>query len=119
MHELSLSSAIVNTVVKHAQGRQVSVVTLRVGALRQVVPDTLDFYFGFVAEGTVCEGARLDQELVPARLRCARCESEWELDLPVFMCPACGSSGRIEVASGEEFEVESIQVEEAECIAQR
>ena len=117
MHELSLSSAIVNTVVKHARGRQVGVVSLRVGALRQVVPDTLEFYFGFVAEGTVCEGARLDQELVPARLRCARCESEWELDLPVFVCSGCG--GAAETVSGDEFEVESIEVEEAACIAPR
>ena len=119
MHELSLSSAIVNTVVKHAAGRRVSVVSTRVGALRQVVPDTLEFYFGFVAEGTVCEGARLDQELVPARLRCAGCEREWEIDVPVFMCPECGPSTRVEVASGDEFEVESIEVEEAECIAPR
>ena len=119
MHELSLSSAIVNTVVKHAAGRPVSVVSMRVGALRQVVPDTLEVYFGFVAEGTVCEGARLEQELVPARLRCAGCEREWEIDVPVFMCPGCGPSGRIEVASGDEFEVESIEVEEAECIAPR
>ena len=119
MHELSLSGAIVNTVEKHAAGRPVSVVNMQIGALRQVVPDTLDFYFEFVARGTVCEGARLEQELIPARLRCASCEREWEIELPVFMCPACGSSGRIEVATGEEFEVESIQVEEAECIAQR
>jgi hydrogenase nickel incorporation protein HypA/HybF len=117
MHELSLSSAIVNTVVKHAQGRQVSVVSLRVGALRQVVPDTLDFYFGFVAQGTVCEGARLEQELMPARLRCARCESEWVMDLPLFVCEGCGAPA--EVAGGEEFEVESIEVEEAACIAPR
>jgi hydrogenase nickel incorporation protein HypA/HybF len=117
MHELSLSSAIVNTVVKHAQGRQVSVVSLRVGALRQVVPDTLDFYFGFVAEGTVCEGARLRQELMPARLRCARCESEWEMDLPLFVCEGCGAPAG--VAGGDEFEVESIEVEEAACIAPR
>jgi hydrogenase nickel incorporation protein HypA/HybF len=119
MHELSLSGAIVNTVVKHAAGRPVSLVSLRVGALRQVVPDTLDFYFGFVSKGTVCEGARLEQELVPARLRCASCEREWEIELPVFICPGCGGAGRVEVASGDEFEVESIEVEEAECIAQR
>jgi hydrogenase nickel incorporation protein HypA/HybF len=118
MHELSLSSAVVNTVVKHAQGRPVRVVSLRVGALRQVVPDTLEFYFGFVAADTVCEGARLDQELVPARLRCAECERGWELELPIFSCPACGEAGRVEVVSGDEFEVESIEVEEAECIAQ-
>ena len=70
MHELSLSGAIVNTVVKHADGRRVTVVSLRVGRLRQVVPDTLEFYFGFVARDTVCEGARLEQEIVEARLRC-------------------------------------------------
>ena len=52
MHELSLSSAIVATVEKHAAGRQVAVVTLRVGRLRQVVPETLEFYFAFVARGT-------------------------------------------------------------------
>ena len=119
MHELSLSSAIVNTVVKHAAGRPVSVVSMRIGALRQVVPDTLEFYFDFVSKGTVCEGARLEQELIPARLRCANCEREWEIDLPIFMCPDCGSGGSVEVASGEEFEVESIEVEETECIAQR
>ena len=116
MHELSLSGAIVNTVVKHAQERAVSVVNLRVGALRQVVPDTLDFYFGFVAKGTVCEGARLEQELVPARVACASCEREWELDLPIFRCAECG--GAVEVVSGNEFEVESIELEEA-CIAPR
>jgi hydrogenase nickel incorporation protein HypA/HybF len=119
MHELSLSGAIVNTVVKHAAGRPVSVVTMRIGALRQVVPDTLEFYFDFVSKGTVCEGARLEQELIPARLRCATCEREWEIDMPIFMCPGCGSGGGVEVASGDEFEVESIEVEETECIAPR
>ena len=119
MHELSLSGAIVNTVVKHAAGRPVSVVSMRIGALRQVVPDTLEFYFGFVSKGTVCEGARLEQELIPAWLRCATCDRGWGIDMPIFMCPGCGSGGRVEVASGEEFEVESIEVEETECIAQR
>lgn len=119
MHELSLSGAIVNTVEKHAAGRPVSVVSVRVGALRQVVPDTLAFYFGFVSKGTVCEGALLEQELIPARLRCDGCEREWDIEVPVFMCPTCGTGGRVGVASGDEFEVESIEVEEAECIAQR
>ena len=119
MHELSLSGAIVETVEKHAAGRPVSVVNMRIGALRQVVPDTLEFYFGFVSRSTVCEGASLRQELIPARLRCAGCAREWGIELPIFMCPQCGPSGRVEVASGNEFEVESIEVEEAECIARR
>jgi hydrogenase nickel incorporation protein HypA/HybF len=118
VHELSLSSAIVATAAKHAEGRRVSLVSLRVGELRQVVPDTLEFYFAFVARGTVCEGARLEQEVVEARLRCNPCAREWAIDVPAFRCPTCGGSD-VEVASGNEFEVESIEVEEAECIAQR
>jgi hydrogenase nickel incorporation protein HypA/HybF len=118
VHELSLSSAIVNTVAKHAAGRRVTLVNLRVGRLRQVVPDTLEFYFEFVARDTVCEGARLEQEVIAARLRCRPCELEWEVELPAFRCPACGGSD-VEIAGGNEFEVESIEVEEAECIAQR
>ena len=118
VHELSLSSAIVNTVVKHADGRPVTVVYLRVGALRQVVPDTLEFYFEFVARGTVCEGARLEQELIAARLRCRGCGHEWAIEIPAFRCPECAGSD-VEIAAGNEFEVESIEVEEAQCIAQR
>jgi hydrogenase nickel incorporation protein HypA/HybF len=134
VHELALSSAIVNTAAKHATGRPVTVVWLRVGRLRQVVPDTLEFYFGFVARGTVCEGARLEQEIIEARLRCNACAHEWAIEIPAFRCPAC-AGGDVTVASGNEFEVESIEVGppsvawrdrpggdlggEAECIAQR
>jgi hydrogenase nickel incorporation protein HypA/HybF len=118
MHELSLSSAIVNTVAKHADGRRVSVVELRVGRLRQVIPATLEFYFEFVARDSVCEGARLELEVVDARLACKPCGVEWEVEIPAFRCPTCGGSD-VEIASGNEFEVESIVVEEAECIAPR
>jgi hydrogenase nickel incorporation protein HypA/HybF len=118
MHELSLSSAIVATVEKHAAGRRVAVVSLRVGGLRQVVAGTLEFYFAFVARGTVCEGARLEQELVAVRLGCEACASEWEIDEPLFRCPGCGGSD-IAIVAGNEFQVESIEVEEAACIAPR
>ena len=118
MHELSLSSAIVNTVVKHADGRRVTVVELRVGKLRQVIPDTLAFYFEFVARGTVCEGARLEQEVIDARLACNECGHVWEIEIPAFRCPEC-AGGDVVVASGNEFEVEAIEVEEAQCIGQR
>jgi hydrogenase nickel incorporation protein HypA/HybF len=112
MHELSLASAIVDTVERHAAGRPVEVISLQVGALRQVVPESLEFYLEIVGRGTVCEDARLELELVPARLSC--CGGEWEP--PSFRCPSCGGGGV--VVSGDEFMVESIELKEvAACIA--
>jgi hydrogenase nickel incorporation protein HypA/HybF len=116
VHELSLASAAVATVERHAAGRRVVVVTMRVGRLRQVVPDSLVFYFGLVARETVCEGARLEFHVVPARLACAACEHVWELDEPSFRCPRCDSA-EVEVLGGNELEVESIEIEEETCIA--
>ena len=115
MHELSVSSSVVDTVLKHAAGRRVTVVSLRIGHLRQVVPDSLAFYFELVSRETLCEGARLEQEYVPARLRCAGCASEWDPEDAWFRCTRCGGPG--EVIAGDELEVESIEVEEAACTA--
>jgi hydrogenase nickel incorporation protein HypA/HybF len=117
MHELSIASAVVAVVERHAEGRPVAVVNLRVGGLRQVVPDSLGFYFEFVARGTVCEGAQLELEFVPVRLRCEACGCEWELEQPLFRC-ACGSTAT-EVVAGNELNVETIEIEEDACIAQR
>jgi hydrogenase nickel incorporation protein HypA/HybF len=111
VHELSLASAVVDTVERHAGGRPVRVITLRVGALRQVVPESLELYVEIVGRDTVCEGAGLELELVPARLAC--CGGEWEP--PSFRCPRCGGGG--DVVSGDEFLVESIELEEEACIA--
>jgi len=116
MHELSVSCAVVDTVVRHAAGRHVQSVQLRVGALRQVVPESLDFYWGIVSRDTICEGSVLEQELIEARLHCRDCDAEWAVDVPAFRCAVC-ESANVEVVCGDELEVESIEVEEEACIA--
>jgi hydrogenase nickel incorporation protein HypA/HybF len=120
VHELSVASAVIDTATRHADGRRVTAVQLRVGHLRQVVPDSLAFYFDLVAVGTLCEGARLEQEVVPARLLCEACEHEWELDEAMFRCPRCDAT-RVRITAGNELCVESIEVTEEEdaCIAPR
>lgn len=124
MHELSLSSAILATVLRHADGRRVSEVEIRVGRLRQVVPDSLAFYFEIVSRDTLADGAEFEMELVDALMRCRDCTHEWDpapppaedasqvMLLPQFRCPACEAVGA-EAVTGEEFEVESITVEDA------
>ena len=111
MHELAISSAVLESVLRHADGRRVSAVKLRVGHLRQVVPDSLEFYWGIVTRDGVCEGSVLEQEVIAARLECTACAREWEIELPVFRCPSCGGA-KVQVVSGDELEVESIEVEE-------
>ena len=66
----------------------------------------------------MCEGAQLELEVIGARLRCRPCDHEWGIEIPAFRCPTCGGS-EVEIACGEEFEVESIEVEEVACIAPR
>jgi hydrogenase nickel incorporation protein HypA/HybF len=120
MHELSVASAVLNTAVKHAEGRRVKHVCVRAGALRQVVPESLRFYWEIVARDTECEGATLELQEIEAQLCCRGCAREWSLELPVFRCPGCGGSD-VEVAAGEELSVDYIEVVETEaaCTAPR
>src|SRR5579859_7376233 len=99
MHELSVAGAVVDTAVRHADGRPIEVVSVRVGRLRQVVPDSLRFYFEIVARDTPCDGARLELTEVELRLRCERCEGEWEPSEPLFRCPRCPSA-KVTVIAG-------------------
>jgi hydrogenase nickel incorporation protein HypA/HybF len=138
VHELSLAIAIVDLVERHASGRRVSVVNVKVGAMRQAVPRSLEFQFGFAARGSVCDGALLEQQLVAALFRCEDCGREWDPAPPPartadelivsFRCPDC-ASGRFKVVRGEELAVESIEIvdegtarspnEEERCTAPR
>ena len=110
MHEYSIASSVVQMALRHAGGRRVTAVNLRVGPLRQVVPEALAFAFELAARGTTCEGARLEQELVECRLRCRSCAVEWVATEPAFRCRTCGWPAV--VLSGDELMMESIEVEE-------
>jgi hydrogenase nickel incorporation protein HypA/HybF len=111
MHELSIAEAVVDIAVRHADGRPVSVVDLRVGHLRQVVPSALEFAFELVAQGTVLEGAELRMETVPATGLCRTCGEETFLpDFPLC-CRHCGGFD-VEVTRGEELLVDSLELNE-------
>ena len=117
MHELAISRAILDIATRHAEGRPVVLVSVTVGALRQVVPESLAFHFQIAARGTLCEGAELEPRLVAARLRC-ECGREWQLEEPCFRCPGCGGA-EVSVLDGEQLSVEEIELEELPCTARR
>ena len=111
MHELALADTIVTIARDHARGRRVTSVDVRIGRLRQVVPDALEFAFELVAAGTNVEGATLEVEHVPARVACSRCETESEASDFPLACAICGCLD-LTVIGGDELLVESLELEE-------
>lgn len=113
MHELSLADAIVSALSKMCEEEawgKVKKVRLRVGALRQVFPEMLEFAFGTLVKDTPLSGALLEIEEIPLEWRCLECGRRWREDSG--LCPSCGSFTR-EALAGMELEIQSVEVEEA------
>lgn len=110
MHELSLCQAIAGIVDRARQDRAVHTVHLRLGELRQVVPETLEYCWTLVTDGGSLAGSELAIEHVPVRLDCRDCGRQTTVEHALLLtCASCGS-GRITVVTGEEFLVTSIDL---------
>lgn len=113
MHELPVTESVLRIVLDHAQragARRVVRVNLLLGELSSILGDSVQFYWDLIAEGTLAEGAELCFQRVPAELRCLACGVTFPLDQGDWLCPACGSA-QVKVANGDQFLVESIEVE--------
>ena len=85
-------------------------INVRVGQLRQIVPDTLVYCWGLVSERTPLAGSRIIVESVPARIRCRSCDRCADVgDSPSFACGQCGGI-EIEIVAGEEFLITSLEL---------
>ena len=115
MHELSIADSLVEIVSRHAQGRRVERVELKLGHLRQVVPSALGFAFELLAAGTCVEGAELTvHDVAPAGL-CRACGAESTMrDFPL-RCSACGGLD-LELIAGEELTVEALELVDDEDV---
>lgn len=110
MHEMSITQSVVEICERNAAGRRVTAVTLEIGALSGVVPESVEFCFEACTRGTLLDGAQLIIEQVPARGRCHGCGSETALQAYFDPCGSCGDYG-IEVLAGEELRVKELEVD--------
>ncbi len=107
VHELALCRAVCELVVGKAGGQRVERVELRVGYLRQVVPDSMLFSWEMLTQGTDLEGCELVIDHVPAVVACRACDRRTRLRMPILMCESCESSD-VTLVEGDELLVASI-----------
>jgi hydrogenase nickel incorporation protein HypA/HybF len=113
VHELAVTQGLLELALRHAGqagGVRVTDLHLVIGELASIVDDSVSFYWDHVSQGTPAEGARLHFRRVPAELTCEDCGLRFGWDQVQGACPGC-SGARVRVSDGEQFHLESIEVE--------
>ncbi|MDZ7292026.1 MAG: hydrogenase maturation nickel metallochaperone HypA [candidate division KSB1 bacterium] len=113
MHELSIATSIVETVLQEIQRQNlppVQTIAVRIGALSSVDPEALRFGYEAITPDTPLANTKLEIEFVPVQAKCRACGQEFAVEDFVFACPLC-DSGQIEVMRGEELDIAYLEVE--------
>jgi hydrogenase nickel incorporation protein HypA/HybF len=119
MHEMAVTQRILEIALDYAErsgARRVTTLNLVIGQLSSIVDDSVQFYWDIISKDTICEGAALHFERVDAVMTCLACGGSYTLSRGLEACPQCESFD-VRVAAGDEFRLESIDVEEAEMAA--
>jgi hydrogenase nickel incorporation protein HypA/HybF len=114
MHELSIATSIVETVLQEIARQHllpVQTIAVRLGALSCVDPEALRFGFDSIISGTPLANTKLEIEFVPVQGKCRTCGQEFTVEDFVFACPHC-QSGQIEITRGEELDIAYLEIEE-------
>ncbi|GAB7026390.1 hydrogenase maturation nickel metallochaperone HypA/HybF [Geotalea toluenoxydans] len=109
MHELSITRSVVDICMENAGGRRVCSVTIEIGALSGVAPESIRFCFDACTKGTPLENALLLIEQVAASGRCRQCNSEFPVKTCYDPCPGCGGVG-MDLITGDELRVKGLTV---------
>jgi hydrogenase nickel incorporation protein HypA/HybF len=115
MHEMGIAMEILkivqSSIPAEMTGARVRRVNLKIGRMSTIVPESLRFCFGVVAENTPVANAELAITEIAVQAQCTDCNHQWQIESPIFVCPAC-SSGKVEMLTGRELDIDSIELEE-------
>ena len=117
MHELYIAESILasarEALPAEVLPESVRQVWLQVGKLDAVIPETLTFLFDAIKGSHGMPRAELFLEHIEVYCCCSECNHEFEIDLPMFLCPVCGG-GEVEVLRGRGIKLTRINAEEPE-----
>jgi hydrogenase nickel incorporation protein HypA/HybF len=115
MHEVSIVESLLKIAAREIESHpdaRVRSLRVRVGRMRQVIPETMRFCYEVAAAGTRFEGSRLEITAVPVRARCRRCGLTFDVEEMMFLCPECAVAD-VETLTGNELLLESIELDES------
>jgi hydrogenase nickel incorporation protein HypA/HybF len=114
MHELAVTESLLEIALRHARqqnARRITGLYLVLGQWSSMVDDSIQFYWDIICDGTIAKGATLHFRRVPVVLTCQDCGKEYQPASEEFACPNCGGT-HAKVKTGEEFYLESIEVDD-------
>ena len=112
MHEPSIVEALLAEIRRQLAahtGKKLNCVHVRVGALRQVVPEIMTNCFQVMTKDTELAGARLDLEQIPATAHCPKCSKTFPVEENWFVCPTCQTT-EAKLQAGNELELTSLEL---------
>jgi hydrogenase nickel incorporation protein HypA/HybF len=113
MHEISIAESILQIAEAKAReqnARSIQVIKLRLGTFTTIVAEALQFAFEVCRQGTLAQDATLQIEVVAMVVRCVVCQTSTQpVSAVCLICVQCGFP--LEIVSGEELQVEYIEVE--------
>jgi len=113
MHELAVTQSILKIALQHAEkanAKRVTDLNIVMGEFSKMVDDSIQFYWEIIAKDTIAEKATLHFRRVLAEFQCLSCSEKYNPGDGEFICPKCGSA-KVKIVAGEEFLLESIDVE--------
>ena len=113
MHELAVTESLLQTASDYAKQNnadRVVCLNLVIGELSGIIDDSVQFYWEMISENTICSQAKLNIERKTAKLSCIACGNIYKLQGELIPCPKC-SSMQVKVIAGDEFLLESIEIE--------
>ncbi len=112
MHETAVAQSLVEMISQEAQNRHLRPVRARMscGELNAINDEVLSFAFEALAQGTLCEGTKLEVEHKPLQAKCKSCGRVFAVDFLNVKCPDCGG-GDFDLLPDAPLLVEQIEFE--------
>jgi len=121
MHELSIATILVNTLLDYQRKQKTSLRVLAVyvliGKLRAISIEQLTYSYDLLIKGTSVAGSKLIVEEVPAKIDCPKCnftdtlamkDDSFHFAIPSLSCPRCGT--HLNLTGGDELKIAKIRV---------